>query len=59
MEASLNFLNMGTVEKKSIVLQGAGNVGRITVRWDFIILISEVLFCFQKHPGNRRGLGYY
>ncbi len=27
MEASLDFLKMGTVEGKTVVMQGAGNVG--------------------------------
>eukprot|EP00794_Sanderia_malayensis_P007086 gene7086-7886_t len=31
MEASLDFLNMGSIEGKSIVLQGAGNVARIII----------------------------
>ena len=27
MEAALDYLNMGTIADKSVVLQGAGNVG--------------------------------
>ena len=31
MEASLDYLKMGTVEGKSVVLQGAGNVGKLSI----------------------------